>query len=514
VELMFEIDPADVPRVLRAPALLACRQGRPRQAMANIIWHDTATGTLERLGLALGQGRSWRLERLYPETGPHAALDWLPAHGAKLIAQAETLPELEQLPEGLGSQLVPVAAFTGRRREYRLLHGGRAAEFGLLEGLLRGVAQDRPASYALLRGAPGAMAQLATELAELVALRVPRAGLAARAIAVGRGQPARARHLGAACVAPGMSVSEGLGAVIAQLGDAILHWAMLVPAASGPEPVHQMRVAVRRLRSALSLFRRAVADEAGGCAWLEDLAASLRALAGQLGQARDWDVFLTETGEAVSQAMGGDPRIAALIAAATRRQAAAYAALRGVLASPAWSRLELRLALLPTARPWDTRPEAAMPEHARPESAMISTDGPTSPARPEMSLRDYAAHALSRRLRHVLAPGPDLSGLPVERLHDTRKQAKQLRYGIEIFAPLFGEKAVRKYLPYLETVQEELGLLNDRAVAAQLMGQIEGGGRAFAAGVVMGYGAAGQARTLKRVDRAWSRFYRATPFWD
>jgi hypothetical protein len=30
----------------------------------------------------------------------------------------------------------------------------------------------------------------------------------------------------------------------------------------------------------------------------------------------------------------------------------------------------------------------------------------------------------------------------------------------------------------------------------------------------MGYGAAGQARTLKRVDRAWSRFYRATPFWD
>jgi CHAD domain-containing protein len=115
----------------------------------------------------------------------------------------------------------------------------------------------------------------------------------------------------------------------------------------------------------------------------------------------------------------------------------------------------------------------------------------------------------------VLRPGKDISHLPAPDLHDIRKRAKQLRYATEFFAPLFAEKAVRKYLPKLADLQEALGTINDLDVAAGLMRQLEGGtDRAFASGVVQGFGAARAARASARVERVWEKFYRATPFWD
>src|SRR3546814_12195228 len=56
------------------------------------------------------------------------------------------------------------------------------------------------------------------------------------------------------------------------------------------EGVHQMRVALRRLRSALSLFAPALP-----AALTDPLIAELRWLNGPLGRKRDIDVFLAET---------------------------------------------------------------------------------------------------------------------------------------------------------------------------------------------------------------------------
>ena len=108
-----------------------------------------------------------------------------------------------------------------------------------------------------------------------------------------------------------------------------------------------------------------------------------------------------------------------------------------------------------------------------------------------------------------------MAHLPAEALHDIRKHAKRLRYAIEFFSPLFPAKPVRRYLSRLERLQEALGAVNDTAVAAGLMAQLGGDAdRAFATGVVLGFGAGQGARAVRRVERAWSRFYRAAPFWD
>jgi CHAD domain-containing protein len=378
-----------------------------------------------------------------------------------------------------------------------VLHvAGQEARLDILEGALRGVANDEAACRLILAGDPPAMAGLACTLAGQVTLAAPRAGLAARAIARAADREPPPRQLGAPEIPPGLSVAEALVLVISHLTDVILHWAALIPrlpeGGADPEPVHQLRVAVRRLRSALAIFRRATAGP-DAAQIFRDLGGALKALAAILGTARDWDVFLDGTGAAVAEAFAADKRITALMAAAGRKRQAAYGALHAHLASRAWRDLALHLALLPAARPWV--PPSPLPEE-RDEYGELRTPDP---------------HASKR----VTAAGEDFESLPPEAMHEARKQAKQLRYACEFFAPLFPAKPVKRFLERLEDVQEALGAVNDGHVAAALMAQLAAGpdGR-FAAGVVQGFVAAVSAPAARRAGKAWAKLVRQSGFWD
>jgi len=494
----LELAPAEAARLLRVQPLAACRAGRAGHAALKIVWHDTAEGALAARGLALSETQGqWRVERLTPGDIP----GWPPATPAPILGQA---PSIDALPKTLlggvsAESLGPVAAFNGRRRDVALRVAEAPARLTVLEGSLRSLLLDEPVCRLIFSGDAPAMAALAAETACHVLLRPPAAGLAAHALAAAKGAPPQPRRLGAPVVPADASVAEAIETIVAHLADVILYWATQVGLSASPEPVHQMRVAVRRLRSALSVFRRAVPDDP---TWLDDLAVRLQSLATLLGGARDWDVFLAETGASVAEALPGDRRIAGMLAAAARKRLAAYQQVREFLAAPengqdSWRRLALTLALLPTRRPWSL--------HNSPAQAACL-------ARPAS---DYAAGALDRRLKQLLSAGPSLEGLPHEQLHDIRKQAKRVRYTIEFFAPLFPEKAVRKYLARMQDLQEEFGTLNDTAVAAGLVATLGGGAdRAFAAGAVQGFGAARMLRAERRVQRTWARFYRQTPFWD
>ena len=484
--LEFDIEAADLPRLMRIPALAARRGGRARSTAWRTVWHDTASGELAADGLAMSeQGGIWRLEKLLPNGGG----DWPPATPAPVLAKAEAA---EQLRPGLEGTLVPVAAFAGRHRSFPLLGEGAPARLEVLEGALRGVAGDRPACRLLFSGPPGDMAALATELDRHVRLNVPRAGLAAGAFAVAHEQEAPPRHLGAPQVPPGLGLSDAIALVIGHLTDVILHWLPRARPDALPDPVHQSRVAVRRLRSALAIFRRTTPDGPFAA-----LAAELKELATLLGAARDWDVFLGGTGADVQRAFGGDKRVAALIAAAARKRAAAYATLDAYLRGDSWHGLSLRLALLPTARPWEATQDAAQTERLAAPAA------------------DFAVTALRRQRKRVLAAGEDFADLAPVALHEVRKQAKKLRYCSEFFLPLFGAKAVRRFVEKSADLQEALGAVNDGSVASVLMAELAGGtDRAFAVGVVRGYVAAINVCASSDANRAWRKFAQASPFWD
>ena len=481
--LEFSLPPEDLARLVRLPGLL--RSGRAaRMALA---WHDTADGALAASNQALcdpGSAEPWRIEALHSSP----ALFWPPAAPAPLLAEAaETV-----LAPCLPGSTTAVAAFRGRRHSFTDVNAEQQpgpVEVVVQEGHLRGPAAIRPVCRVRLVGPPDALADQVAALGAAVRLTVPRAGLAAEALALAHGTVPQPCDLGLPPVAPGQSLSTAMAVVMGSLLGVMLHWSASAGDGLGPVPVHQMRVATRRLRSALSIFKHPAA-----CAQVAPLGAALRVTAAQLGAARDWDVFLAGLGMQVSEAFPDDPRVAALLAAGQRRRAKAYAALRDHLGSAAFRGVSLSLACAANLRPWD----GLVPERDQ----VLQADATA-----------FAAQVLARRLRHVRRAGRGLRHLPVPALHELRKDCKRLRYAAEFFTPLFPAKPGRRFLRHLSGLQEALGLLNDGAAAAGLMAQLGRAGEGYAAGLVNGFAAAGSSATRAAVRQAWHGFRHADPFW-
>lgn len=484
MELELRLDPDDASRLPRLKLLASATRGRAQQQ--RIVWHDGPDAALTAHGLALAREHGvWRLERLVPD----ASDTWSPGAPPPVLAQAV---EIAELGVELPAPLAPTVAFAGRRNAFTLDTAQGAVTLNLLRGTLRAVTAEHAASRAHLSGDAPAVLNLALALAGELRLEVPSATLAGEALAAARASVPAPRRLGAATLPEGLAVTEAFAFVLAHLTDVMLHFApAVVQDATGPEPVHQMRVALRRLRSAVTVFRRTL-----DCPELQAANAGLKALSARLGPTRDWDVFLGETAPAVSAVFPNEPKLTRLIAAAQRRRRECHAALRDFLQSAEFRQLGIALAWLAGARSW----YPALPE---------SPDQPTS-------LQDFAGYVLDRRL-HKLRSTDDIAGLDPPELHALRLKAKRMRYAAEIFAPLYPGKAPRRFIHRLTAMQDDLGQLNDRATAEKLLAELGGpsGRHAYAAGLVLGFAAAGTTTdVLPRAMRRWEKFQRVAAFWE
>lgn len=219
-------------------------------------------------------------------------------------------------------------------------------------------------------------------------------------------------------------------------------------ASEDPEYIHQMRVAVRRLRAALRLFAPLL--PAG---FAEKLLPDLREPMGVLGAARDYDVLLDEIAAPVLHALPDEPRLAALIGAITERRHDRRRAALHLLAGRHYGEIALRtLASLHGL--------AAPP----PSGAELGAGATAT-----LPLHDFAALRL-RRLRNktralIAAARVD----DPTSLHALRIGIKRLRYALEFFAPLAGAKAMQALLGQLVKLQDTLGQINDLASAGALL---------------------------------------------
>ncbi len=487
MELELSLDPNDAARLSRLALLTRLRTGKPRGRSVRIVWHDSPDRALATVAMVLAEQRPfWRLERLTPDGAA-----WPPGAPPPVVASARSVDALGQPMPNL---LVPVAAFVGRARSADLACQQGPVVMTLLSGAVRAVAGEQQVSRLHLQGAMLPVRELALALAGELDLVVPRTCLAAEALAIVSGIPPAPRHHGAPELPVGCSVADAFTYAVGHLADVILHFA---PAAAegrgGPEPVHQMRVAVRRLRSSIKVFRRAVASPE-----VDTADASLRTLAAKLGPTRDWDVFVTETFAGVARAFPNDKHLQRLLAAAERRRRACHAELRAFLTGQEFHRLGIELACLAGGEErQDTVGEAEQAELAS-------------------SLDEFASRVLSRRLKRLLQVDGDLAELEPGALHAVRLRAKRLRYAAEIFAPLYPGKAPGRYLRRLSQLQDRLGALNDVTVATGLLAELagNGGSQAFASGLVLGFSGAHANRTRGKIDSVWQKFRRQTPFWD
>ncbi len=203
-----------------------------------------------------------------------------------------------------------------------------------------------------------------------------------------------------------------------------------------PEFVHQARVAIRRLRSAIRVWRPLLPQH-----FVASFDPLWQALASQLGETRNWDVFLAETLPSVVAAFPGEGNRARLSAYAQRRSGLNRQAARSALKSADYSRLLLDFTAAVLDLPDD-------------EACRLATFAPRCLGKNAKRVRRLAANALvaDAATRHRL-----------------RVAYKRLRYTLEFFAPLYAGERLRNYHVSASGLQEILGSLNDLAVAALLV---------------------------------------------
>jgi triphosphatase len=128
------------------------------------------------------------------------------------------------------------------------------------------------------------------------------------------------------------------------------------------------------------------------------------------------------------------------------------------------------------------------------------------------AVRKHLRKRLGKLHRATVADGKHFEALEAVAQHRVRKRLKRLRYLAEFVSPLFGEKAVERYLKHLRPAQDALGLLNDAAVAQGLYRA------AVAAGVHEAWFAVGWLESQRAVTacacrKALSKVADAEMFW-
>lgn len=436
-------------------------RARFRRTSIDDVYFDTPDRDLRRRGLVLRlrrDGERW-LQTLKAAPTQQALVpvrgEWevpLPA-GRKVpsldLERFDIAPLRVLMRAGLdASALAPVFRSRVTRRRGTLTHGSSEVEVALDSGQLqaRGAGGRRRQRVAELEvelksGKPEDVIDIATDLvrhASGITLVPSLRSKAERGYALavdGVLDVARASARGfAQQVDREMSSPQALRAVLRHGLAIVVANADAVRQSPASEHVHQARVALRRMRSAIRLL------DPDGTDVPASLSEGLRWLARSLGRARDWDVIAEDTLPAVlAGAALSDASRRRLEERTSRARARALGEALAAVSSRRYARIVLR-----TAR-WTMSAPAG--------------DDATDRSIPAATLLDEAAERLFRDARAF----PRLS--PHKR-HRVRIHAKRLRYTLDLLSGRLPERSASEYVDALASLQDSLGELNDGAVAA------------------------------------------------
>jgi triphosphatase len=307
---------------------------------------------------------------------------------------------------------------------------------------------------------------------------------------------------------PELSAGMSTGRAFTLVGRACLrHLVANVPAMIGRDgtALHQMRVALRRLRAAMSLFSPVVGDDRA-----EAIKAELRWLAQELGPARDLDTLILEVIQPMRSRHKNEPGLASIGQMFTRRRLKCYQRAQAAVQSARFRSLVLDSVEWVEAGPWSASEDAL------------------KRARRELPIEVFAAGQLSHRCKGIRRRGRRIDQLDPEQLHRLRIQVKKARYATDFFSGVYqGKKTAKqskKIRSSLMQLQNSLGRLNDIVTHKALFSDIiatrarglteeQGRHRAFAAGLIIGDQQAQIERLRDRARKAYSRFDGAKAFW-
>lgn len=505
VELKLLVPPEAVPR-LNSHRLLKGR-GRAGGSRLYSIYYDTPALDLWRQGIALRvrrEGRRW-VQTVKSRGKAQGGLHQRTEAEAEVAGSAPDVTRIRDraLTDAFASpqlraQLKPVFT-TDFTRNSRVIepHAGTRVEASIDQGVIRSGNRAETLSeleLELKEGAPHHLYELALKLAEDVPLSIGDRSKAERGYALARGEPEAPVKARPAVLDRGMPVNEAFKAVM---------WANLAHLQANergmlegrdPEYLHQIRVALRRLRSAVAVFAPLFPGPV-----VSPVRTELKWLAASLGSARDWDVLVTETLPPIEAEFGPHEGLKDFAARCEKLRRGANQRARRSVRSARYRHLVLWLAAWLASEEW-----------------LTSVD-PAGRAALQAPVGGYAGTVLERGYGQVRKKGRKLAGLSAVKLHRLRIAIKKFRYAADFFAGLYGATTVRDALKRLSGLQDILGSMNDAATVAGLTAHGFGGAqgrRALEAkGIILGW-SRGRAATLKReLKSAWKAFCSAERFW-
>lgn len=411
--------------------------GRAKTAAQHALYLDTPDHALAAASLSL-RIRKTGSRRIQTVKGTDATAAGLFSRVEWEIPVGNDTPVIDdRTPLGavLGEQaarLGPVFAVAVTRRTWMLTHDGARIEAVIDKGEVSAGDRRSPVcecELELVSGPPQALFSLARRISATVPVSLGVLSKSERGYRLVGPLPRSVKADPVALTAD-MTAAEAFGQIVASCLRQFRLNEDLLLATRAAEPLHQARIALRRLRSALTIFRPMLGDH--GAALRDEL----RWLAGELGEARDLDVLLPRAPEGPLR-----DRL-------RKAREAAHDRVADALSSGRARGLMLDLTEWTSAGDWLSDPAAV--------------DARAMPA------RDFAAAALSRFRRKVRRGGRGLALLDDESRHDLRKDAKKLRYAADFFDPLFRDrhrKARRRFAAALADFQDRMGELNDLAAA-------------------------------------------------
>lgn len=445
IELKLSLPRTALPALRRHPLIVAC-EPQGRAVTLDNVYFDTPDLSLKRNRIALRTrkaGRRWlqTVKAAAVSTGGLSSRpEWEQPYQGSFDFSGIDNPAIRKQLERHAALIAPV--FTTRfRRETRLWAPDPHTRVLIMIDSGSVIAGDHRTPICeleleLAAGKPHDLLRLACQLADALPLLPDDVSKAERGFRLHLGtrpQPARAE---ASTVDAGMSPVEAFRTLAFAC---VRQWQGNAAGAAGhdaPEFIHQLRVSQRRLRSLMGLFEPALPGD-----FVARWSDALKRNADRFGDTRDLDVLEEE--------------LLAGVQATTAQEEAALGRLRAQVAEQRANARKRSLAALDAA------------EQGRLLIRLMSDllELPSNDLIGSVDLRTFATLQLERLRKRCSKRLGTARDLQPAHLHALRIAFKQLRYGVEFFAPLLPKKAVTHYLDALTRIQGGLGFINDVDVA-------------------------------------------------
>ena len=434
IELKLELEPGDAATV-RANPDAANAQTVPQHT----VYYDSPRATLQKHGFTLrvrnvGDRFTQTVKPLTGDAGLIAreeferpvrsiepdlrALSGTPLES--LVKKGE-LKELQPILRSLVERTSWISDVAGSRIQTdldqgELSAGGRLQTFNELE-------------LELLSGEPECLFLAAKTIAERVPVRIGVLSKAERGARLNSSAFERVTKAAPIHIVCGKSVAEAFSVMVHAC---LKHYRLnepLVLDTRKKEALHQCRVAMRRLRSAFTLFKSAIADVE-----YQYLRHELRWFTGQLGDARNFDVYLERD-------LSDSER-----STVTAQRERAYDEVIAAMNSLRFQTMMIELLSWTAFGHWRSGKQA------------------------RKAVEDYAGGRLDRLWHSIAGAGHHVDNLDEHTRHRLRIKVKKMRYAIEFLRGLYPDSArsEKRFADTVEELQESLGKLNDIATAKML----------------------------------------------